>query len=72
MQKPIRRGIRVRLTVDCDRYPHAVAPAGCTGTDCLGVKLDQAVPGLEDWENILHFYRLPDPDDEVVACSEEA
>jgi hypothetical protein len=28
LQKPIRRGTRLRLEVDSDRYPDAVAPAG--------------------------------------------
>jgi hypothetical protein len=28
LQKPIRRGTRLRPKVDSDRYPDAVAPAG--------------------------------------------
>lgn len=52
---------RVRLKVDVDRYPHFIAPAGITGTvvddsgGVLSVRMDEEVPGAEEWSNELVF-----------------
>ncbi len=58
-----RVGERVRLTQDVERYPHFIAPKGAEGVvvsedDVYAVKLDVFVPGAEEWENEVHWYRL--------------
>lgn len=57
----------VRLKVDVDRYPHFIAPAGATGTVVdhgdsqmvLAVRLDEYLPGAEEWENEVQWYDEP-------------
>ena len=55
-------GQRVTLVHEADRFPHALVPAGATGTvnhvdaGMIGVRLDEHVEGLEEWENDLMFY----------------
>ena len=54
-------GDRVELTRDVERFPDFIAPKGWTGTivecdaDFLSLKLDQHLPGAEDWDNCLIF-----------------
>jgi len=53
---PFRIGTRVRLRHAVDRFPHFLAPAGGLGTvtqeeEVLTVKLDEHLPGAEDWDN---------------------
>lgn len=54
-----KRGARVRLTRDVERYPHFIARAGMVGTVTysntrhheVAVKLDDLLPGAEAWDN---------------------
>jgi hypothetical protein len=79
LDTPIMRGRRVRLRRDFVGRQCRVR-AGHTGVvafsdgDCVGVRLDQPVPDLEDWGNVLHFYGDNDPgcdpDSEVAAYCE--
>lgn len=56
-------GTRVRLTRDVERYPHFVAEAGMEGTvtevseERVAVQLDDPVPGAEEWDNEIHWYK---------------
>ena len=60
-ETPIKKGQRVVLVQDCERYPHGVAPKGAHGViedvqdDLFWVKLDETVPGFEEWENSLEI-----------------
>ncbi len=59
-------GTRVRLTRDVDRFPHFIAPKGAEGTVtsvdeyALCVRLDETLPGAEDWDNEVHWYPRDD------------
>jgi hypothetical protein len=52
-------GTRVRLRRDVDRFPFFVAHEGATGTveecarDLLSVKMDDDLPGSEEWDNCI-------------------
>lgn len=56
-------GTKVRLTRDVERYPHFTAEAGLTGTvtkfdeEIVAVRLDDPVPGAEEWDNGIHWYK---------------
>lgn len=58
---PFRQGEKVRLKRDVDRFPHFLAPTGLIGNvlqvteNRLIVKMDQPLPGAEDWENCIHW-----------------
>jgi hypothetical protein len=64
----IAEGTRVRLIHDEDRYPHFIAPKGATGTVVdphgmnLAVRMDETVPGAEDWDNEVHWFDMDDFD----------
>ncbi len=67
-------GTRVRLIHDEDRYPHFIAPKGATGVvvetaDNIdhAVRLDENLPGAEEWGNEVHWFDIDefDPDDVV-------
>lgn len=55
-------GTKVRLSRDIERYPHFTAPEGATGQvvayddEIIRVKLDDKLPGAEEWDNELHWY----------------
>jgi len=52
-----RLGMRVALVHDIDRFPHFIAKAGAVGevvyvdVGTLAVRMDEHVPGAEDWNN---------------------
>ncbi|MDE0896404.1 MAG: hypothetical protein OSB10_07450, partial [Planctomycetota bacterium] len=50
---PLMAGTRVRSRVDVERYPHFYVEAGAAGrvTENGSVRFDEAVEGLEDWDN---------------------
>ena len=81
---PVQRfpiGTRVRLLHDVDRYPHFLVPARSLGTvvhvpgsDPSGtfcVRMDDYVPGAEDWENeiVWSVGDGDDPADDIEAVS---
>lgn len=60
--REIPAGTRVVLTQDVERYPHFIAPAGSTGTvvdlgddTIFAVRLDEHLPGAEEWHNEVHW-----------------
>jgi hypothetical protein len=61
----LRSGDRVRLRQLVERYPFAAVPAGATGAvvrseqDLVSVRLDDAVDGLEEWNNELQWVDGP-------------
>src|SRR5262245_33755058 len=73
-------GRRVRLTNDIDRYPHFIAPKGATGTvteahpDLYSVKLDELLPGAEEWDNEVCWYPTnsdsDNPNADLIATDE--
>ena len=81
LNKPISKGARVRLWKDFPSRQGFIT-GGRSGKvvfndgDCLGVKLDDPVRDLEDWDNIVHFYgdhvTTSDPEDEVLSLCEAA
>jgi hypothetical protein len=58
----LREGTRVRFTQPVDRYPHVAVSRGETGTvtladpEMVAVRLDRYDPGLDEWDNEVHFY----------------
>ncbi len=59
----MREGTRVRLTCDVERYPHFTARKGMVGTvtmmemdEAVCVRLDEFLPGAEDWDNEVCWY----------------
>ena len=68
MAEGIREGMRVRLKVDAERYPHAIVAAGAIGTvteidtasetwdQSFWVRLDESREGLAEWDNELHIW----------------
>ncbi len=59
----LRVGMRVRLVHNVERYPHFVARKGMTGTvsmadmrEAVCVRLDEFLPGAEDWDNEVCWY----------------
>lgn len=71
-------GDRVCLTEGADRYPDFFVPAGATGTVVsynaaycdsivLEVKLDDPVPGSEEWDGVVHFYNWEDATREIAS-----
>lgn len=56
-------GERVELLRDVERYPHFIAPKGATGTvtgvdeELVRVRLDQPLPGAEEWGNEVQWHR---------------
>jgi hypothetical protein len=52
-----KEGMRLRLRHAVDRYPHFIAPAGAVGTvthadsNVLCLRLDEYLPGAEEWDN---------------------
>lgn len=60
-EPPVRAGDRVRLRELVERFPHFEAPAGATGTVTVAdrggvwVRLDEHLPGAEEWANEIHF-----------------
>lgn len=65
----VQIGYRFRLKRLVDRWPDFLAPEGLTGTvtivDDEGIwgKMDQHIPGAEEWENQIHWYPPLHPDD---------
>lgn len=65
-------GARVRLKEDVDRFPHFIAPAGATGTisgieaGITWVKMDEHIPGAEEWDNEIQFLHEEGGDDMSV------
>lgn len=61
-------GERFRLVRDVERFPHFIAPEGCTGTVVAidrGVicgKMDQPIPDCEEWDNCIQWDSHPDSD----------
>ena len=57
-----KEGERFTLSRDVDRFPHALVPAGTSGTivhadkDSIGLKLDEPFEGLDEWDNGLMWY----------------
>jgi hypothetical protein len=75
MTQPII-GRRVQFTRNVDRYPHALIQAGEAGTvvtatdETIGVRLDQHVPGLDEWNNEVLFTKDMETYDEFgEACT---
>jgi hypothetical protein len=65
-------GALVRLRHDVDRYPHFIAPADSIGvvvdvgdSSVFAVRLDEPLPGAEDWENEVHWSNDEDPADDL-------
>ena len=62
-------GTRVRVRHDVWRYPHFIAPAGAEGVVVdvgdsqvlLAVRLDEPVPGAEEWGNEVHWLEGDEP-----------
>ena len=56
-------GTRVRLAGPVDRYPFCLLDAGTLGVvavadeDAVGVRLDDHVEGLDEWDNVLRWER---------------
>lgn len=72
---------RVKFRHDVDRYPHFIVPAGALGTvvdvgdaQIFAVKMDEQVPGAEDWENECHWVPVngDDPLDDLEVVGESA
>jgi hypothetical protein len=63
-----KEGMRLRLRHDVERYPHFIAPAGAVGTvtcvdsDVLCLRLDEHLPGAEEWDNEV-VWSIRDGDD---------
>lgn len=63
---PRLTGMRFRLVRDVERYPFFIAPAGSVGTVTadyadelhaeITFKLDDHLPGSEDWDNSVQWY----------------
>lgn len=75
-------GTRVRLTCNVERYPHFTALFGARGTvseateEVFSVRMDENLPGAEDWHNEVHWYprncdQWPDDEIEVIPHWEE-
>jgi hypothetical protein len=73
----ITPGTRVRLCHDIDRYPHFVAPKGAEGTvidhgtGMFHVRMDEHIPGAEDWDNEVIWSVIDgdDPTEDVEVIS---
>lgn len=71
-------GTKVRLAREIERYPHFTAEAGLTGTvtrfddEVAAVRLDEPVPGAEEWNNEIHWYKnqFEDADFRAVFASQ--
>lgn len=70
-------GERVRLRHDIDRYPHFIARAGATGTitdlgspagSYISVRMDEHLPGAEEWDNEVVWPECDDPGRFVEDC----
>lgn len=65
---PWAEGYRVRLRRPVDRFPFFIARAGMTGTvieaatDLVAVRLDEHLPGCEEWDNELVWADASLPD----------
>lgn len=57
-----KEGERFTLARDVDRFPHALVPAGTSGTiayadkEAIGLRLDEPFEGLDEWDNELIWY----------------
>jgi hypothetical protein len=70
----ITEGARIELADYVDRFPFFQAEPGATGTisidtDVTGhtvvlLKMDEQIPGCEEWDNIIYF-RLPEDEEEL-------
>ena len=55
-------GTRVELVRDVDRFPHFIAPKGAQGEvvyadeHTISVRMDELVPGAEEWDNEVCWY----------------
>lgn len=67
-------GDRVELTREVWRYPHFAAPAGLAGLvvavaddggDLFAVRMDEPLPGAEEWSNEIHWFDGDDPADDL-------
>ncbi len=71
-------GTRVRLTEEIERYPHFIVRAGMLGTvrrsgGVFEVRLDETVPGAEEWDNCIVWSEpedLFDVPDEIEVVTE--
>lgn len=71
-------GARVRTTRELDRYPHFIVEAGSVGTvvdvgdpTLFAVKLDDEVPGADDWGNEVHWSNGDSPHDDLELVDEQ-
>ena len=71
-------GARVRTTRELDRYPHFIVEAGSVGTvvdvgdpTLFAVRLDDVVPGAEDWSNEVHWSNGDSPHDDLELVDEQ-
>ena len=81
MKKPISKGTSLRTQKEFVGRQGTI-PRGLIGSvvfndgDCLGVRFNTAVPALEEWGNIGHFYGdtspTKNPEDEVISLCEAA
>lgn len=68
---------RVRLLTSVERFPHFTIDAGKTGiitemnNDTIWVKMDELVPGCEEWSNRLIIYRGLDDIETMIAPIDE-
>lgn len=57
-----KTGTRVRLVEDVERYPHFIARRGMEGVvtessdEIFAVRMDDEIPGAQEWENEVHWY----------------
>lgn len=63
-----RGGARVRTLRTIDRFPDFMVAAGAAGVvvqsndAILRVRMDATIPGAEEWDNEIHWYRGNDED----------
>lgn len=67
-------GTRMTLLHEVWRYPHFAVPKGAAGTVvhsdewCVALRMDEHIPGAEEWDNEVHW--VPNNDDDVYADAE--
>lgn len=55
-------GARLVLRHELWRYPHFIVPEGATGTithsdeELVALRMDEVIPGAEEWDNEVHWY----------------
>lgn len=72
---PPKVGTRWQLTRNVDRYPHFIAPEGAEGTITsvdeynICLRMDDHLPGAEEWDNEVCWSRENDPETDNAAVA---